>query len=59
MPRWAISPQPGAALQKVDPEPVQTGDGATVQRFTTKNGKIFAKRIERTGLVKWFLQLEG
>jgi hypothetical protein len=59
MAKWAISPKPSAELTIVDEEPTQMDDGATVQRFKTKSGVIFARRVEASGLVKWFLQLEA
>ena len=59
MAQWAISPKPGAELTIVDEQPQTMEDGATVQRFKTKNGKIFARRVEKSGLVKWFMQLDS
>lgn len=59
MSKWAISVKPSAVLELVDAEPQTMDDGATVQRFKTVNGIIYARRVEPTGLVKWFLQVEG
>lgn len=58
MSKWVISVRPSAELQIVDMEPQTMDDGATVQRWRTKNGVIFAKRVESSGLVKWFQQVE-
>ena len=58
MNKWVISVRPSAELQIVDMEPTVMDDGATVQRWKTTTGKVFAKRVESSGLVKWFQQVE-
>lgn len=58
MAKWAISPAPSADVEPIDAEPQELDDGAKVQRFRTRFGKVFAKRTEATGLVKWFMQLQ-
>lgn len=59
MSEWAISVKPSAMLESLDQEPLELSDGALVYRFKTKAGIEYAKRVELSGLVKWFQKVEG
>jgi hypothetical protein len=58
MAQWQLEPKPKAQLTVVDPEPIDRGDGAKVQRWKTAAGVIHAQVIYENGRVDWFLQVK-
>lgn len=46
-------------MTAVDPEPVDRGDGAKVQRWQTANGSIHAQVVFPTGRIEWYLQVKA
>lgn len=59
MAQWQLEPKPKAEMTAVDPQPVDRGDGATVQRWQTVNGAIHAQVVFPTGRVDWYLQVKA
>lgn len=59
MAQWQLEPKPKAELAAVDPEPVDRGDGARVQRWRTTNGVIHAQVIHPDHRIEWFLQVKA
>ena len=57
--KWQLEPKPAAVLEKVDPEPILRGDGATVQRFKTSQGVIHAQVVHPTHRIEWYRQVQG
>lgn len=58
MPKWAVESKPSAMLEPVDLDPLDRGDGTTVQRFKTSQGVIHAKVVEPSGFTVWYVALK-
>jgi len=57
--RWIAEPKPAADLIAIDLEPVERGDGGTVQLYRTGNGIVHARVVEPSGLVIWLQKVSG
>jgi hypothetical protein len=57
-PQWQLEPKPKAELTAVDPEPIDRGDGARVQRWRTTQGVIHAQVIYPNHRIEWYLQVK-
>lgn len=57
MAQYQLEPKPKAEMTPVDPEPVDRGDGAKVQRWRTTNGAIHVQVIYPEGRLEWYLQV--
>jgi len=58
-PLWMLEPKPKAQLTAVDPEPIDRGDGAKVQRWKTAQGVIHAQVIYPNHRIEWYLQVKA
>lgn len=58
MAAWQLEPKPKAELTAVDPEPLDRGDGARVQRWKTDKGVIHAQVIYPNHRIEWYLQVK-
>lgn len=58
MAQWQLEPKPKAQLTAVDPEPLDRGDGARVQRWRTAQGVIHAQVIYPNHRIEWYLQVK-
>jgi hypothetical protein len=56
--RWQLESKPAAVLTPVDPEPVDRGDGAKVQRFKTAQGVIHAQVVYPEHRIEWYRQVK-
>jgi len=56
---WQIEPKPKAELTPVDPEPVDRGDGARVQRWRTANGILHAQVTYPNHASEWYVQTKA
>jgi hypothetical protein len=54
MQQWQLEPKPKAELTRVDPEPIDRGDGAKVQRWKTAAGVIHAQVIYPNHRIEWY-----
>ncbi len=59
MTQWQLEPKPKAQLTVVDPEPIDRGDGAKVQRWKTAQGVIHAQVIYPNPRIEWYLQVKA
>jgi hypothetical protein len=55
--KWITESKPAADLHAIDPDPLDRGDGTTVQRYTTDKGVVHARVVEPSGFVLW-MQLQ-
>ncbi len=58
MQQWQLEPKPKAQLTAVDPEPIDRGDGAKVQRWKTAQGVIHAQVIYPNHRIEWYMQVK-
>ena len=58
VPQFIPAPKPDADLEAIDPEPVETYDGGTRQKFKTRFGKVFIRVVESSGEVRWLKQTD-
>lgn len=56
---WVVSNPPHADLTPVDTVPVIGVNGASMQRFSTKYGKLFLRVIEKDGFAYWMRLHKG
>jgi len=57
--KWQLEAKPKAELDRVDEVPIPRTDGATTQRWRTKNGVIHVQVIFPNGRTEWWIQTEG